>query len=160
MSELSSPLQLNAIVSKPPRLNASLSSPQTLNAGIQRGSIGQTHVYYDTTEHWDSQPLLISERGAVYIYSDHAKVEKDGLVQNIPALRIGDGTTYLIDLPFANDDSAQMIVEHVADVMAHASSEDRIRWDNKISSYLLAEDPENLVLSKTNFILEGDVFYA
>lgn len=56
-------------------------------------------IRYDTTANWDAQSQLIAERGVVYVYSDHAVDENSHLVAGI---KIGDGTSYLIDMPFVN----------------------------------------------------------
>lgn len=57
-----------------------------------------TSIYYDTTENWDSLDTLVPEEGSLYIYSDYRVV--DG--QNIPGIRIGDGTSLLSELPFVS----------------------------------------------------------
>lgn len=56
-------------------------------------------IRYDTTANWDAQVQLTAERGVVYIYSDHA-VDEDG--KTVAGIKIGDGTSYLIDMPFVN----------------------------------------------------------
>ena len=53
-------------------------------------------AYYNTVAEWDSQPQLLSEKGAIYIYSDYATVDN----QDIPNIKIGD-----IKLPNILDDS-------------------------------------------------------
>ena len=48
---------------------------------------GFRHIYYDTTANWNAQATMISEAGAIYIYSDYSTV--DGV--SVPGIRIGDG---------------------------------------------------------------------
>lgn len=62
-----------------------------------------TDGFVASTEYWDSQALLIAEKNVVYIYTDRYV---DSLGRNIPGFKVGDGITYLIDLPF-NDDSIE-----------------------------------------------------
>lgn len=58
------------------------------------------HVYYRTTAGWNEQPSLIAERGAIYVYSDHSSVIIDGQTKSVPGIKVGDGTSYLSDMPF------------------------------------------------------------
>ena len=44
-------------------------------------------VLIHPTAYWDSQPTLVSLQDVLYVYSDYG-------------IKIGDGTTYLADLPF------------------------------------------------------------
>lgn len=59
----------------------------------------ESKIQYDTTANWDAQVQLIAERGTFYVYSDHSVDENDNPV---PGLKIGDGTSYLIDMPFVD----------------------------------------------------------
>lgn len=147
------PTSYNGLFNKPKINNT------TLEGNIMLSQLGLRAIYYDTTSNWNMQPSLISEEGALYIYSDHQAIEDDvGNITYIPGLRIGDGTTYLIDLPFLSTVTTQAFYEHVNDIYTHVTPESRELWDNKVSSYLNASDPENLVLSKTNYIVEGDIY--
>lgn len=57
-------------------------------------------VEYDTTARWNAQPDLVSERGVIYVYSDARTV----LGQNAPRVKIGDGSSLLVDLAFIDED--------------------------------------------------------
>lgn len=59
------------------------------------------YIKISTTAEWNSQLNLIGQRGTVYIYSDRESFldENDNSI-DVPGIKIGDGTTYLIDLPF------------------------------------------------------------
>ena len=77
-------------------------------------------IHTDTTEHWNAQALLIAERGQIYVYSDYQIVDD----KYIPAIKIGDGTSYLIDLPFtAGDDT--ILTDHINDTVIHVTVEDK-----------------------------------
>lgn len=93
-----------------------------------------TRIRYDTTAGWNAQPGLISRRGVVYVYSDHAT--EDG--QTIPGIKIGDGNAYLIDLPFSTR-------YHTPE--EYVSAEDRLAWDGKIRVFLDENDTETLVFT-------------
>lgn len=78
-------------------------------------------IYSGTSAYWVAQPTLTSEDKAIYIYTDYDTI--DG--EDIPALKIGDGTTYVVDLPFtaANGITAEKISA----------------WDNKVSAEVIGD---------------------
>ena len=98
-------------------------------------SLNNTPVHQKTTAEWNAEPNLIAEYRNIYIYLDYWNV--DGVAT--PAIKIGDGTSYLIDLPTVNGLSV--------------SEAEKLFWNNKITCYLVAIDEEdihenNLVFSK------------
>ena len=108
-------------------------------------------IFYKTTAEWNSNPLTISEEGAIYIYSDY----KNNNDINIPGIKIGDGLAYIIDLPFIADASAEAITnitsilnDHITSTEAHITSTDRDFWNNKVTASLSEATPEELILSK------------
>ena len=120
--------------------------------------LGLHSIYYDTKANWNAQASMISERGAFYIYSDYrTEVDEVGNPTFYPGIKIGDGVSYLIDLPFMSDTAAIELYEHLADETVHISQAERLFWNNKVSSYLDANDTENLVLSKINYA-QGDIY--
>ena len=122
---------------------------------IVQGGGGGAPVYYQTTAEWALTPSLIAERGAIYVYSDKSYVLDDqGNRVDVPGVKIGDGTSYLIDMPFVADDIGAQLLEHIQNTVVHITPQDRVFWDNKISSYVDSGDAENLILSKTNYVLE------
>ena len=104
-------------------------------------------VYYSkTTDEWNRTPLLLSEKNALYIYTDHKKTlnEKQEEVY-VPGLKLGDGKAYLIDLPFLNDsDSEYHFLEHIHNKVIHVDTNDRTFWDNKLNVEI---QNENLILT-------------
>lgn len=113
-------------------------------------------VYYDTKENWDAQVDLIAQHKAIYIYSNYTYIEdQDNNRYPVPAIKIGDGTSYLIDMPFVDEGTLRMLIEHINNTNIHVSSEDRIFWNNKVSSFIDDEDDEMLILSKNLFKLEN-----
>lgn len=89
---------------------------------------GECKVLYASTATWNSKPKTLSKAGFIYIYSDY----RDGK----PAIKIGDGKAYLIDLPFIDDD----FVEHINNNVIHITQEERDNWNNKVRCYI---DPNN-----------------
>ena len=64
----------------------------------------------------------------MYVYTN---ASQDSQGRNIPYIKIGDGSAYLIDTPFLDN----VLLEHINDTESHVSAEDRIRWDNKVRVY-------------------------
>ena len=97
-------------------------------------------IYYKPAEEWNSQSDLISEEGAIYIYTygtgDDTKFK----------VKIGDGDAYLIDMPFVVDETVSSIEKEF--------------WNNKVSAYISPENAEELVLSKDSYMLNGEIIYA
>ena len=87
-------------------------------------------VLYNTTEYWNSRPQLIAKEGYLYVYY---KQEGDEIV---PGFKVGDGTSYLIDMPFTD----LPLDSHIADTVKHITAEERTFWNNKVRCFI---DPEN-----------------
>lgn len=122
--------------------NVKFSSSQDMNMSFGSSHIIDTrNVLVNTTAAWNTYPTFVAEKDIVYVYTDH-KINSDG--QAVPGFKVGDGKAYLIDLPF-NDD---IMEQHEADSEIHVSPEDREFWDNKVTAFTNADDPENLILSK------------
>lgn len=70
---------------------------------------------------------LISSRGILYIYASD-------IIGQSPKMKVGDGTSYIKDLPFITDDLQDQIDQHINNSSIHVSSQDRIIWDNKLNN--------------------------
>lgn len=103
----------------------------------------QDIVHTDTTAHWNAQRMLIAEKGHIYVYSDYLQVEDETL----PGIKVGDGTSYLIDLPFVSGDIT-VLSDHINNKVVHIRSEEREFWNNKVTCFISAVDAENLVFTK------------
>lgn len=102
----------------------------------------------DTTAHWDAQQFFIPMRGEICIYTDHGTLEDEfGNTINVPGVKIGDGSAYLIDLPFAGDDVRYQILTelrlHSGNTDIHVTAEEKTFWNNKL----------NCVVTNNNLIL-------
>lgn len=91
----------------------------------------------DTKANWNTATGFIPLRGEVIIYEDFAQyeVEEYGetVVKNIPNIKIGDGTTYVQDLPFVDKDLRDKLMEHINNQDIHVTLGDKARWDNKVN---------------------------
>lgn len=129
----------------------------TLEGNLTAEQLGLGRVYYDTKENWDAQTYLIAERAAIYVYSNYEVIyDIMGNPAYIAGVKIGDGTSYLIDLPFVTDQMTTMLLAHIGDSAIHLTAAEREFWNNKISCYLDSTNSENLILSKSNYIIEED----
>jgi hypothetical protein len=123
--------------------------------------LGLRAIYYDTTENWDNQRFLISEEGAIYIYSDYSSLDDgNGNITPLAGIKIGDGNAYLIDMPFITDGLTSMLLGHIGNANIHITPQERAFWNNKVSSYMDTTSSETLVLSKTNYELEGEIYHG
>lgn len=100
-----------------------------------------TDGYIASTETWDSQPELVAKKNVVYIYTDH-HIDKHG--RPVPGFKVGDGSSYLIDMPF-ND---EMMVEHIENNEIHITNEEREFWNNKVTTIISEVDNEELIFTR------------
>ena len=129
----------------------------TLEGEISAEDLGLGRVYYDTTSNWNAQGSLIAERSAIYIYSDYQYIDDGNDRIPVAGMKIGDGSSFLIDMPFITDTASAIIVEHISNSNVHITSQERDFWNNKVSSFIPSNDTENLVLSKIAYVIDGDV---
>ena len=88
----------------------------------------------DTTANWQSQRTFVPLRGEIIIYSDYdSKTDSLGNRVFIPAIKIGDGSTYGIDLPFVGEDLKDRILDHISDTRIHVTELEKQFWDNKLN---------------------------
>lgn len=109
-------------------------------------------IYYSKKKsEWDLDTDLLSQKNVLYIYSDYKIVKNENQKQIfIPGLKIGDGTSYLIDLPFVNETSSnsnfeEILMNHINNNTVHISPEDRLFWNNKLNLFL---SDENLIFNR------------
>lgn len=95
--------------------------PFLSDANINKG------IEYHTAEYWNSQLDYIPTQGQIIIYSDNNSI------------KIGDGTTYLVDLPFITDLISQQL-QHIANTDIHISTAERLFWNNKLNLEDAIED--------------------
>lgn len=105
----------------------------------------QSHVILsNTTAEWNSTPNMLSEKNYIYIYTDYQqKNDGSGSTKYIPGAKIGDGTSYLIDLPFVDE----LMMEHINNNIIHITSEERKFWNEKVRCYIDTGDNTNLVFT-------------
>ena len=111
-------------------------------------------ILWNTTEYWNTHRDIVALEGVMYVYNDY-KVIEDVKYSNF---KIGDGVTYLVDLPFNSIDQSVIdtvnmledkVDGHIAQTDAHVSAIDREIWNNKVTANISEENPETLLLSKS-----------
>jgi hypothetical protein len=127
----------------PDTLNVKLSDVSTFKVKMNGDvvKVESDNIHVDTTANWNSQIDLVAKKNNIYIYSDYVTGDTD-----LPGMKVGDGTTYLIDLPFlaGNND---ILTQHMRNNVIHVSQADRDFWNNKVTCYISSEDPDTLVFS-------------
>lgn len=123
--------------------------------------LGLRAIYYDTKENWDIQSSLVSEKGTIYIYSNYTYLDDgEGNLTPLAGIKIGDGNAYLLDVPFVTDGLTSMLLSHIGNDKVHITPQERLFWNNKVSSFIDTESSETLVLSKTHYELEGEIYHG
>ncbi len=112
----------------------------TVDLGTMFNGGGTSKILYNTTSYWTSHPEIIAQQGYLYVYSDWKKTEED---KNIAGIKVGDGSSYLIDMPFTDE----IWAEHVTDVVKHITQEEREFWNNKVRCYIDVNDPKHLIFT-------------
>lgn len=106
-------------------------------------------VYYDTEENWNAARTIITEKRAIYVYSNHRYInDGHGNQYPVPSIKIGDGTSYLIDMPFINQDLEIELWNHINNQIIHITQEERLFWNDKVTCYMDENNIENLIFSK------------
>jgi len=95
-------------------------------------------VSENTTAGWNSNPQYLPKKGEICIYTDYMTIQDDmGNDVTYPGIKIGDGNSYLIDMPFVGDDTRYLLLrrlqEHENDAVVHVTQQDRDFWDNKLN---------------------------
>ena len=110
-------------------------------------------IYYDSMANWNNKRTLVSERATLYIYYDYGQLDD----KDVPSAKIGDGTSYLIDLPFIGEQIMRILIDHINNYDVHITADDRAFWNNKSAAFLDAQASETLVLSNNRIDLGGEI---
>ena len=91
----------------------------------------------DSTANWNAARGFVPLAGEVIVYNDYKLISKeiDGVVQNVnlPGVKIGDGQTYVQDLPFLDEDLRNRIMDHINNQNIHVTLQEKIFWNNKLN---------------------------
>ena len=103
-------------------------------------------VTRDTTANWNSHRTFIPLRGEVIVYTDYSQTDDgSGHTVNVPGIKIGDGSAYLIDLPFVGGETLQELRVHSSNTDIHVTQNEKTFCNNKLNCEV---NSENLILSR------------
>lgn len=96
-------------------------------------------IYYNDSVYWSEHDRVISEPGVLYIYSDARTIGET----SYPDFKIGDGNSYIVDLPFFK----QEFYDHIKDNVRHITQQERDFWNRKERCYVDDDDPEAIIFT-------------
>ena len=105
----------------------------TVNTRIQ--------VKRDTTENWNKIRGFIPLPGEVIVYTDYETktytVQEYGetvtKTVNIPNIKIGTGNAYVQDLAFVDQNTRDILLDHINNYDIHVTLQEKLFWNNKIN---------------------------
>ena len=101
----------------------------TINSRIQ--------LKRDTTEHWNQARGFIPLPGEVIVYTDYESYQKEvnGQMKTIlvPNIKIGTGNAYVQDLAFVDEQTRDLLWEHIHNQDIHTTLQEKLFWNNKIN---------------------------
>lgn len=104
-----------------------------LTFSVDKGGSGYAKAMIDTTENWDLKPTYVPAKGLILVYIDHGTVIRKGESVNVPGIKIGDGSAYLVDLPFVGEDWYGILESHIQNTDIHVSPEEKDFWNAKLN---------------------------
>lgn len=99
----------------------------------------------DTVSGWLDNNNYIPQKNELIIYTDKYSYELDGETVYVPGFKMGDGTSYVADLPFTLDAIYDVFNKHIKNNVRHITNEERLFWNNKLNCVV---DGENLTLNR------------
>lgn len=107
-------------------------------------------VSENTTAGWNSNPQYLPKKGEICIYTDYMTIQDDmGRDVTYPGIKIGDGNSYLIDMPFVGDETRYLLLrriqEHENNADIHIQPGEREFWNNKLNYDI---NNEELILTR------------
>ena len=95
----------------------------------------------DTTENWNKASNFIPLRGEIIIYDDYETKtwtemeygEEVTKTVNIPNIKVGDGMAYVQDLPFVDQRTREILMEHINNQEIHVTLQEKAFWNNKVN---------------------------
>ena len=63
-------------------------------------------------------------------------------------------------MPFISEALSSLILAHISDMSRHTTDLEKEFWNNKVSAFFNDSERENLVLSKTEYVIDGDIKFS
>lgn len=97
-----------------------------------------------TTAQWRQQLDTVGQLNTFYIYTDRSQKEDgQGNIINYPGIKVGDGSSYLVDLPFVDE----IFYDHTHNMNIHVTLAEKEFWNNKIGIQYSEIDQQNLIFT-------------
>ena len=95
----------------------------------------------DTTDNWNNAKGFIPMAGEVIVYTDYETktytVEEYGETVTktalIPNIKIGTGNAYVQDLAFVDEQTRNILMDHINNQEIHTTLAEKLFWNNKIN---------------------------
>ena len=100
---------------------------------------GKATMLAKTKEEWSRQTSLISQTNTFYIYTN--RTVENG--KSYPGIKVGDGTSYVVDLPFVDD----LFYSDIDNLDIHVTLAEKEFWNNKVRTQDSELDEENLIFT-------------
>lgn len=103
-------------------------------------------VSENTTDGWNSNPQYLPKAGEICVYTDYMAIQDDmgNDIIMYPGIKIGDGNSYLIDMPFVGEETRNLLLEmirnHESNANIHVSQNEREFWNSKLNYDILGEE--------------------
>ena len=101
----------------------------TVNARIQHK--------HDSTANWNAARGFVPMAGELIVYNDYKTITKeiDGEERTvqIPGIKVGDGQTYVQDLPFMDEELRDRVLAHINNPDIHVTLQEKLFWNNKLN---------------------------
>ena len=108
----------------------------------------------DTTANWNAARGFRPLAGEVIIYTDYqsysAEEYGETVTKYIPGIKIGDGSTYVQDLPFVDKDLRDKLMDHINNMEIHVTLAEKAFWNNKLNVNDLAEVEDDSLIFNRN----------
>lgn len=104
----------------------------------------KANIYARTKEEWELERDIIAQENTFYVYTDReVKTDEDGNKIYYPGIKVGDGSSYLIDLPYIDD----TFWDHISNTDIHVTLAQKSFWNNKVRTEDAEIQNENLIFT-------------
>lgn len=120
-----------------------------VTGAINQLSAAMTKVTAKTCNEWAQQIGYVPDNKEIAIYTDYEVVEEGQERILVPNIKIGDGSTYVQDLPFIDKVLRQDLIDHINNSSVHVTPAEKVFWNNKLNVNDLQEVvEESLILNR------------
>ena len=111
---------------------------------IDANSINGVNIQVKTVEEWNNNLNYTPFAGEIDIYLNYKYIIKNETQIGVSGIKIGDGNSYLVDLPFLGE-VEEIFYDHINNNTVHITAEERQFWNNKLNC-------ENQIIEETLFL--------